>query len=190
MMKSSAKRTLILLVLVCTLPVAASYLTFYFWQPDGTVNYGELITPPVPLPEAVAQGFEEGQDVSLETLHGTWNMVYTGPGACDEDCQKALYAMRQSWLAQGEDQRRVERIWLVSDGVAPSAQVLDEQRGLMVAQAVPEWLEKLPGHETGGYFYLVDPIGNVMMRYDADPDISLVIKDLERLLKYSGLGRA
>lgn len=187
MMDSSAKRTLVILALVCTLPVVASYLTYYFWQPSDTVNYGELI-PPTPLPQAVAQGFDEGSELDRDTLRGKWYMVYVGPGECDERCQSALYAMRQTWLAQGEELHRVGRLWLVTDGVEPDAGFVAEQRGIRVAQSTPAWLEKLPAHDNGEHFYLVDPIGNVMMRYPPDPDIRLVIKDLQRLLKYSGLG--
>ena len=38
-------------------------------------------------------------------------------------------------------------------------------------------------------FYLVDPLGNLMMRYDTNADFKGILKDLERLLKYSWVGR-
>ncbi len=34
-------------------------------------------------------------------------------------------------------------------------------------------------------FYLVHPLGNLMMRYDTNADFKGILKDLERLLKYS-----
>ena len=39
-----------------------------------------------------------------------------------------------------------------------------------------------------GRVYLVDPLGNLMMGYQPEDEPSGMIKDLERLLKYSGLG--
>ena len=38
------------------------------------------------------------------------------------------------------------------------------------------------------HIYLVDPLGNLMMRFPREPDPSRVIKDLQRLLKASGFG--
>jgi cytochrome oxidase Cu insertion factor (SCO1/SenC/PrrC family) len=36
--------------------------------------------------------------------------------------------------------------------------------------------------------YLVDPLGQVMMRYPDQPDPKKMIKDFQRLMKYSRLG--
>ena len=38
------------------------------------------------------------------------------------------------------------------------------------------------------HVYLIDPLGNLMLRFPADPSPSKMIKDLERLLRYSGFG--
>lgn len=187
-MQRSGKLTLILLILVCTVPVIASYVAFYFWQPTEQVNYGELLAPAV-LPDVTMAGLDGTEPVDRAAIDGRWTLVYAGPGQCDEACQQSLYAMRQTWLAQGEEMRRVERLWLVSDDTMPAADALQDQRDLKVARAAPEWLDALPGAEAGVHVFLVDPIGNVMMRFPADPDIKLVIKDVSRLLKYSGLGR-
>ena len=184
-MQHKSRWTLIILFLVCTLPVLASYTTYYFWEPDETVNYGELIEP-TPLPEGRGEGLVGQPAVDLATLKGSWALVYTGDGACDEDCKQALYAMRQAWLAQDKEMRRMERFWFVTNDVAPAAEVLEEQRGLRVARAVPEWLAAMPAADS--HIYLVDPLGNAMMRFPAQPDIKQVIQDLRRLLKYSQLG--
>ena len=78
----------------------------------------------------------------------------------------------------------MERLWVVTDAGKPRPELLaalEDARisaDASVAKAFPD---------TGG-IYLVDPIGNLMMRFPADPDPSGVIKDLQRLLKYSRLG--
>lgn len=184
-MQRSAKLTLTALIVVCTLPVVASYVTYYFWQPDETMNYGELIEP-VPLPEARASGID-GEDVDLDSLRGRWTLLYAAAGACDAACQQALFTMRQSWLAQGEEMRRVDRLWLLTDASEPPPQVLEDQRGLKVARSAEAWIERLPQDDQGRHIYLVDPLGNVMMRFPAEPDPKRVMKDLQRLLKYSRL---
>lgn len=187
-MSRSAKLTLTALIVVCTLPVVASYLAFYVWKPQDRVNYGELITP-VQVPDSSLRVPEGMPAVSRATLEGTWTLVYAGPGACGEACEAALYATRQSRIAQRREFERVSRLWLLSDGVVPTAERLAPHGDMRVAHAAPEWLAVMPGAEQGVFFYLVDPLGHVMMRFPENADIKRVIKDLQRLLKYSALGR-
>lgn len=184
----SAKLTLAALVLVCTLPVAASYLAYYVWQPQDKVNYGELIEF-APLPDATLAGIAGQAVFEREDLVGQWTIVYAGPGACATACRQALYAARQSRLAQGKEMGRVARLWLVTDDTEPAPDLLAEHDGLRVARAHPAWLTMMPSAGQRAHLFLVDPFGNVMMRFPQHPDIKLVIKDLERLLKYSPLGR-
>lgn len=187
-MQRNAKLTLIALITVCVLPVVASYLLYFLWRPADTVNYGELL-PPRALPDAVLADPAGSGTLDRSVLDGHWTLVYVGPADCDEACRQALYTMRQSRLAQGKEMGRIERLWLVSGEGAPAAEVVSAQDTLKVARVAPDWLSYFPAAERGVHLYLVDPLGNVMMRFPSEPDIKRVIKDLQRLLKYSGLGR-
>jgi cytochrome oxidase Cu insertion factor (SCO1/SenC/PrrC family) len=187
-MSRSSKLTLIALIVVCTLPVVASYLAFYVWKPQDRVNYGELIAPTL-LPEGALRVPEGRPPVSRATIEGTWALVYAGPGACGEECATAIYAMRQTRVAQRRDMERVSRLWLLTDQTAPAADLLAAHGDMHLAHADPQWLAAMPGAEQGVHFYLVDPLGHVMMRFPEQADIKRVIKDLQRLLKYSALGR-
>lgn len=186
-MQRSAKLTLSLMALVCTLPIVASYLTFYVWQPTSTMNYGELIQP-APLPEARLSGLAGQPTIDRAALNGHWTLVYAGSGSCNESCANALYAMRQSRLAQGKEMERVARLWLVTDATTPPPEIVQQHPALRIARGDPAWIARLPAAEREAHLFLVDPLGNVMMRFPAEPDVKLVIKDLQRLLKYSGLG--
>ncbi len=186
-MRRSDRITLMLLALACIGPVALSYFAFFVWQPEGRMNYGELLQP-TRLPDAALPGVAGAPGADPADLNGVWTLVYAGPAACDEACGEALYAMRQSRIAQRRDMTRVERLWLVTDGGAPDAALLEAHGTLRVARAVPGWLELLPGAEQGVHVFIVDPRGHVMMRFPARPDVALVIRDLQRLLKFSGVG--
>ena len=188
MKQRNARFTLAALVLVCTLPVAASYFAYYVWQPQGRVNYGELISPTA-MPDAALAGVAGRPPLARKTLNGRWTLVYAGPGACDAQCERALYALRQSRLAQGEEMERVERLWLVTDDAEPPAALLGPHDGLRLARADASWLARLPDATRGVHVFLIDPLGNVMMRFPEQTDIKRIIKDLARLLKYSALGR-
>ncbi|NMG44925.1 hypothetical protein GPA22_14455 [Aromatoleum toluvorans] len=184
----AGRRTLALLAFVCVLPVAASYFAYYVWQPEGRTNYGELLVPAA-LPDAVLPGVAGQPDFARSELDGRWTLLFAAPGTCDRACAEALYAMRQSRLAQGEEMDRVARLWLVSDAATPADDLLAPHAGLRLARATPAWLERLPGAERGRHVYLVDPRGSVMMRFPENADPRRVVKDLQRLLKYSALGR-
>lgn len=186
-MQRRDKITLAVLALVCVVPVAVSYLAFFVWQPEGRMNYGELIRPE-PLPDATLAGIDGQPLDGRDALRGYWTLVYVGPAVCGEACEEALYAMRQSRIAQRREMSRVERLWLVSDGGTPDARILSAHDSLRVVRAAPAWLDKLPDASLGVHVYLVDPLGNVMMRFPGHPDVALVIRDLQRLLKFSGVG--
>lgn len=189
-----ARRTLLLLALVCVLPVLASYFMFYVWQPQGRVNNGELLSL-TPLPQSGLSGLGGQPALTRGELEGSWTLVVVAPAACDAACARALYVSRQARIAQAKEMERVGRLWLVSDGVEPpadrlpGASVADELR---IARADAAWLATLP-QWAPGTIHLVDPLGNVMMRFDDRGDTTVgaraLTKDLQRLLKYSALGR-
>lgn len=189
------RRTLLLLAFVCVLPVLASYLMFYFWQPESRVNHGELL-PPTPLPQHVLPGAGGQPALRAAELRDRWTLVMVAGSACDAACERALYVSRQARIAQAKEMERVARLWLLSDdGDLPAAQLAERfsaHGDLRVARADSAWLARLPGAQAGTIF-LVDPLGNVMMRFDDQPDAVAeareLIKDLQRLLKYSALGR-
>lgn len=190
MTSRKAKLTLAALVLVAALPVAASYLAYYAWPPRGRVNHGELLTP-VPLPATPLAGVADRSAYDATQLRGRWTLVYAGPGHCPATCERALYAARQARLAQGKEMGRVERLWLVTDAETPRPALLEPHRGLQLARADSGWLGALPDSAGGEHLFLVDPLGNAMMRFDADAvaEIRGLVRDLGRLLKYSALGR-
>lgn len=184
----NARRTLVLLALVCITPVAASYLSFHLWPPQGRVNYGSLLTP-APLPQGALDGVAGQPPLARTEFEGRWTLLYAGAGACDRACEAALYLTRQTWRAQGKEMERVGRAWLVTDDASPPADLLHAHPGLRIARAEPAWLERLAQSAGGQHVFLVDPLGNVMMRFPEQADPKGAIRDLQRLLKYSQLGR-
>lgn len=187
---SKNKKKFLLVVAVFAIPLIASYLAYFVWQPQGAVrNYGELI-PPEPLPETLTLAKLEGGQITLKELRGKWLMVQVDAGGCDAACEQKLYAMRQVRLMQGREQDRVLRLWLVTDKAAPSAvlkQKIDSM--LLLKDASGALIAKLPAQaNVKQHIYLIDPLGNLMLRWPADPDMKRMHKDLERLLKYSQIG--
>ena len=164
----SPKTKLALIFLVCAAPFPLGWLAYELgWGGHRAGNYGELITPrPVGGP--------------LVPLKGKWVLVTFDTAACDSACEKKLYIVRQVRRALGQDAKRVVRLWVVTDAGKPRADLLAAIEGSQVVSAALDF--------QGERIYLVDPLGNLMMRFPPDPDPALIIKDLRRLMKYSGFG--
>lgn len=182
---------MLLLMLVCAAPVIASYFTYYVIRPEGRRNYGELITPQRTVP-ALATVSLAGQTGSLDALKGQWVLVSVSGGACNEACQNNLYLQRQLRESVGREKDRVDWAWLVSDDVPPPAALapaLSQATVLRVpVQELSQWLEPAPGQSLQDHIYVVDPMGNWMMRFPAHMDKAGAAKakrDLERLLRAS-----
>lgn len=177
-----------LLIAICVAPVVASYLAYYFWQPSGHVNYGELLEPRR-LPDA-ALVLADGTAFQWRKLTGRWVLVTADSGHCDAHCYQKLVYLRQIRLAQGKEMDRVERVWLITDDVIPKAVAVARFEGTKVIRAAgSQLLKSFPVHGSlADDIYLIDPLGNLMMRYPREADPRRIVKDIERLLKVSRIG--
>lgn len=176
---------LLLLIGLFALPVAASYFAYYVWQPSARKNYGELIKQ---VDVRVAGAGLDGRPADVANLRGKWVMVYVGGGQCPKACQDLLYYMRQTRTAQGKEMDRIERLWLLTDDVAPSPELQAYHAGLHYLKPASSAASQFAGSETGGYLYMIDPLGHLMMRWPQNPDPRRMIKDITLLLKASQIG--
>ena len=183
-------RTLYALLAVCIAPVVASYLAYYAFPPDGRTNYGDLVQPQRPV-AGLAVSTLAAAPASLAALRGQWAMVHVAPAGCDDTCRQGLWNMRQVRLTTGRDRDRVARVWLVTDGQQPSAALLQEFDGTVVLRTSPGAARELfepAGGAGDAHIWLVDPLGNVMLRWPANADPNRMKKDLSRVLRASRIG--
>jgi hypothetical protein len=187
----SGRWKMILVLLVCASPVVASYFTYYVVRPEGRRNFGELITPQRPLPPLATRTLD-GKPGKLTALKDQWLLLSVAGGACDTRCEQNLYFQRQLRESLGREKERLDRVWLVNDDV-PVRQALLPALAAATVLRVPagdlaQWLEPAPGKRPQDHLYLVDPLGNLMMRFPADMDAESGAKakrDLDRLLRAS-----
>ena len=134
----------------------------------------------------------DGQPVEAASLHGQWLLLVLGAGACDAGCEQRLFMQRQLREMLGRERERVDKIWLVTDDAPvppallnalqaePPVQVLRVPRAALAA-----WLQPEAGHALEEHLYLVDPLGEWMLRAPANAEPARVKGDLERLLRAS-----
>ena len=185
-MKASPRVKLVLLASLFLLPILASVVA-YRYRPEPTANYGELLLPPATITSHVFAS-EAGGRFEFAQLRGRWILLASDSGACPAACVEKLTAMRQVRLALGRNATRVERVLVIDDISAPNRAALAPFAGLAVA--ITPTAMALPSGATNdrAHIYLVDPRGNVMMRWPATPEMKRMHRDLERLLKASQIG--
>jgi len=187
-MQLTSRSKFLFLMGVFMVPVVAAYVAYFGWRPAGHANYGELLKV-TPLQQTAGQSLD-GKPYNLDALHGKWVMVHVGGASCDADCAQQLYLMRQIRITQGKEQSRIERLWVVTDSGVPAAALLQEHPGLHVWRpAAAAFVAQFPAAQNrGAHIYLVDPLGNLMLRFPARPDAHRIMQDLRLLLKASQIG--
>jgi len=178
-------------LLVCAAPVIASYLTYYVIRPEGRRNHGQLITPQIPLPALEVTNIN-GSKVSLASLKGQWLLISVADASCNETCQKHLYFQRQLRESLGKEKDRIDWVWLATGDAPIDSQLLPALSQATVLrtnlQDISAWLSPAAGQQLPDHLYVVDPMGNWMMRFSPGIEMasaSKAKKDLERLLRAS-----
>jgi cytochrome oxidase Cu insertion factor (SCO1/SenC/PrrC family) len=185
--KIGPRAKLVLLGALFAAPIAASLFAYRFMHLEPTANYGELLLPPAAIP-AHPLTRTDGSVFRFPELEGRWVLVASDSGACAGPCAAKVHAMRQVRLALGRNASRVARVFVVDDLAAPDSAALAPLEDLVIA-LTPRGLALPPGAVNDrAHIYLVDPRGNVMMRWPASPQMRGMLKDLERLLKASQIG--
>ena len=158
---------LLLLAAVFVLPfVIGSALFWSGWRPDVFRNHGELIQPPRALPPNAA-------------LHGKWLLLVPARDGCTETCLDTLQRLQRAHAALGKNRDRVQSVLVGTMPIQPP------QAWTVISPATDEaaWSRALDDFAPA--VFVADPFGNVMMRYGEPIDARSVLRDMERLLKYS-----
>ena len=195
------QKGLLLLALLFFGPVLVAFLLVnnMHWLGDySTKNHGELVEPARPLAD-VALSTEKNQSFRFSALRGKWIMVYLGHSACGSECADALYKMRQARLVQGEELERIERLYISIDGNPDASlrQVMQQHVGMGLVRGdkavIDQLLQQFGSSRQqisrgAAGLYLVDPLGNLMMRYPRGYAAKGLVQDLQLLLKASYVG--
>nr|WP_084640672.1 redoxin domain-containing protein [Duganella phyllosphaerae] len=190
---------LLAVIAVCAAPLLASYFMYYVVKPKGgETNYGTLLDArQYPIPPMASRQLD-GSPASLADYRGKWIMLKVGPSDCQQACQDQLFAMRQLRTMQGKAMERVERVWLITDEQPLETMLMRVNDGTHMLRApaatVQKWLPVEQGERAADYVYLIDPLGNLMMRFPKGAvssdtaKASKVHKDIAKLLKASAIG--
>jgi hypothetical protein len=117
-------------------------------------------------------------------------------GKCGEDCREGLYNVRQAHLALGKDRVRVQTLFAMAGEPTSELETwLQQEHALMTrgiaASMTRDFFTQAFSDATarpGEWIYLIDPLGNLVMRYHVDSDPKGILDDMKHLLKLSKIG--
>lgn len=185
--KTKSRFTLLLIILILGSPVFLATAYYLMGFNPGSMNYGDLLE----VQKLKGDGINQTDNTifRVKDLHGKWTMVTIDSGECNEACQLKLFYMRQSRIIQHTEKDRVERLWLINDNKTVSDELLEEYKGTLFINAKDSELVKAIDTEDmhTKHIYLVDFMGNLMMRFPEDLDPKKMSEDIKRLLHVSQL---
>lgn len=181
------------LIAITVVPVVAAYIAYYVIPPATRTNYGTLIDPQRPVPP-LSLKLVDGTPFSLQELKGRWVLVMVDGGDCDARCADKLLMMRQQRTMTGRNRDQIDRVWLIIDDAPLPIMLMREYEGTYFVRAslpavralLP--LPPVPDARFDDHLWMIDPRGNVMLRWPAAADRGRMLKDLQRLLKASQIG--
>jgi cytochrome oxidase Cu insertion factor (SCO1/SenC/PrrC family) len=186
-------RTVGALAAIFFLPLLLAFWMYYGngWRPVSHTNHGELFDPVRELPQAELRE-ASGAVAAANLFQRKWALAYVGDGACDEACKTSLHFMRQTRLSLNNEMTRVERVFLATGTCCDGEFFAREHPGLVVIDATgPEAIDLVnafPQTERKQSLFIIDPLGNLVMRYDVRNDPKGLLEDLKKLLKLSHIG--
>ncbi|HSD69391.1 MAG TPA: hypothetical protein VLB07_07555 [Woeseiaceae bacterium] len=184
--RGPARLQLLIIAVLFLGPLILAALMYYGGldlRPSGRSNHGLLLQPVMPL----ADDYPELQELS----DGQWLLIYSHAEACDDECREALHTLRQSRLMLGNDMNRLARLFLHGN-TPPDTVFLDEQhqglRTLNNESLAQDLWSALPQDVPSNGFFLLDPLGNLVMYFGPDLGPREMVDDIKHLLDLSHIG--
>jgi hypothetical protein len=185
--RPTGRRQFLLVASLFIVPLATAIVLYYSsaWRP--VVNsQGNLLDPPRPVAVAGA-ALADGRPAPADVFEGRWSLVHPA-AACDERTEAVLDELARVRLALDKDAMRVRRV-LAHSGACPGAATGPRDADLLVLAGDAAFLAQFPPAVDGRTgIYIVDPHGNLLMSYPASGSARGLLKDMERLLRLSGIG--
>jgi len=186
--RKSARSQLLLIAAVFFGPLIVAAWMYYgghIVRPTSGSNYGALLEPIINLSD------ELPDSELLNASRGMWLLLYSSDDSCTQACRDALYTMRQGRLMLGKEQDRLMRGFLHGDSLPDKVFLADEHQGLITTQdaSLTRLLNnKKPAELANGGYFLIDPLGNLVMYFRPDIDPSEMVDDIKHLLRLSRIG--
>ena len=177
--KGRLQLLLILLGVIGPMILATGMYKLQFWVPEGRSYHGELI----------GNG-QTRADLGVQAQEDRWQMLVTAPKECSVDCQQLVYLARQIQIGLGRDASRASHALAAAQPLAADyeAKLTREYPQLQRYPMDLTIFSKTTGDQAVPQLWIIDPHGNLVLRYDPTIKGKDLLNDLRHLLKLSNIG--
>ncbi len=197
-LKTKKSNTTVWLILLSfAAPVILAYVIFFFVDVDSYTNHGEILNPIVQIGDFELKD-ADGKLIPVDKLTYKWRLISFLDKHCNQACQSRLHDSRQIHTSLGKDRHRVNRMFVHLESADNELKTLidSEHPGVIHVYGDAQHIESVIGHSKNGngpmlhdnIIYIMDPMGNVMMRFTQDQPNKDLLYDLRKLLKASQIG--
>ena len=144
--------------------------------PEGMKNHGELMVSGLVVPKDVT-----------DLQSGRWGLMLMGDD-CQDACKEQLIVMQQVHKALGKEFSRLQSIWLKKGDHELFPALTIDAHPEKVTEKMLLWLtqNKLPVNDNS--IWLIDPLGNLVLRFSPEIEGKDILTDIRWLLKVSKVG--
>lgn len=171
---------MLLAVVIGPMILASAMYQWRFWVPETRSYHGELIGNGQTRADLGVSGAQEVR----------WQLLVTVAGACDADCKQLVFLARQIHIGLNRDTARASHALASTQPLADDYDALlrREFPQLTRYRLEPQAYAETAGKVEGAQLWIVDPHGNLVLRYDSRSKGKAILNDLRHLLKISQIG--
>lgn len=193
--RNMGRYMLFLMVFTFVIPIGAAYWLFSIGGTDIKVNKGEFVTSGVQILDMGLTNLD-GAAATEKDLFGHWHMMFYMNSDCNKACEEKIYTLRQIKTSFHKESDRIENILIHFDkNINPefSNKIETHYAKFNRYFADRETFNQVLGFNGNQLIdkeivFIIDPIGNVILRYGKESTAKDIISDMKRLLKASQIG--
>jgi hypothetical protein len=178
-----SRRSMLVLLAVFILPIVLAKLALnQQWFNYGVTNQGQLIENELTLAKL---------GLIVDDFEHQWLMLYTLPENCDEQCEKTLISVNNTYIALGKEMPRVKPVALTQQMLTVEQSEKIQSKKWHI-QAMPALAKTAISQSQ---VFIVDPLGNVILSHKPPASAEklpgfgkAILADFKKLLKYSRIG--
>lgn len=183
-------------VLAFVAPVALAYIMFFLVDVTSFSNHGEILNPIVHISDFKLKN-DKNEMIAQQDLTYKWRLISFLAKDCNQQCESRLHDTRQIHKSLGKNQHRLLRMFVHLEPAGDSlTKLMNESHSDIInvygdKTVIIEALGDNVANNTGithNETYIMDPMGNVMMRFTQDQPNKDFLYDLRKLLKASQIG--
>ncbi|WP_095080892.1 hypothetical protein [Pseudomonas sp. Irchel s3h17] len=170
---------LIVLMVVGPMILATGMYKLQFWVPEGRSYHGELI----------GNG-QSRAELGVQADEVRWQLLVTAPQECSVDCQQLVYLARQIQVGLGREASRASHALAVAHPLSADydAKLSREYPQLQRYPLDLSTYTKTVQGKGPAQLWIIDPHGNLVLRYGPTVKGKDLLNDLRHLLKLSNIG--